>query len=202
MCVCVCARGFESSLSIPLLGYRPRAPRRHLPPCKYACPRHRRRRGFSPGYPCRDADARPNPTHRPPAGLLQTFRAWCQTVVFSFSPLPWIPGDRSHRRLPACVSSPANRAYLGSCDGDRRWSLACLASSSAVSVRACFSKWSAESTRPRARSSRPYFLCLTRICAPSSPWMHLTVGSMYWCRRQIKKYCEFGEGIFLRLLLS
>lgn len=112
------------SSTIPLLGYKSRLSRRHLPPQTRMPPR-------TDGGGGRPAIRVETPTHdliriprtQAPAALLQS------TVPerrFQFSPLPSIPGDRSIAPSPA--SSPGNRAYLGSCR--RRPPLvACLASS-------------------------------------------------------------------------
>jgi len=133
---------------------------------------HARRRGFSPGYPCRDADARPNPTQAP-AGLLHKFRAGCQTVVFSFHRSHRFPAIESHRPSPP-LSRPARQSRVS-------WQLRCRP------LVACLS--ASRRLRPfpgfffptqgecRIYSSArtilaPVFPVLTRICAPS-PWMHL-----------------------------
>ena len=133
----LCVRGFESSLSIPLLGYRSRAPRRHLPPqIRMPTPR-RRRRGFSPGYPCRDADARPNPTQAP-AGLLQRVQSLAPDRRFQFSPLPSIPGDRTAACLRASppLSRPSRQSRVS-------WKLRATATTGGCLPRVVFGRFRA-----------------------------------------------------------
>lgn len=146
---------------------------------------HARRRGFSPGYPCRDADARPNPTQAP-AGLLHKFRAGCQTVVFSFHRSHRFPAIESHRPSPP-LSRPARQSRV-SWQLRRRPLVACLSASRRLRPFPGFffsHTRGVQNLLVRAHDPRARISCFDQdLCSVSVDAS--TVGSMYWCRRQIK----------------
>lgn len=158
-----CVRGFESSLSIPL-----RAPRRHLPP-QIRMPGgavfHRAIRVETPTHDL-------IPRKRPPACFTSSELGARPSFSVFTAPIDSRRSNRTVRLLP-CHGPPANRAYLGSCDGDH-WLPASAPRVVFGRFRAFFFPTQGEC---RIYSSArtilaPVFPVLTRICAPS-PWMHL-----------------------------
>jgi hypothetical protein len=131
-------------------------------PCKRARRCRRRRRGFSPGDPCRDADARPNPLRKrqspPPPPPASSEPSSTRGRRFQFSPLP--------SRFPAiaCASyrGPPIARLLAAATATttttaRSQQTGCLAARIIFWPFPCAPSGAQNLLAPLARS-RPYFL--------------------------------------------